>query len=306
MTPDEQRLRSGVVAGLTAYLVWGALTLYWKLLTDFDAFELVGWRVISASAVMAIVLTATHRWALLRPVLRDRALLRRVVMAALLLTCNWCSYVWAVVHGHVIETALGYFLSPLGTIAVGVLVFHEHVSRLQRIAIGLAVLAVVVLGVGYGKVPWIALLLAGSWSMYGWLKREVPLTPLDSMAAESFVVLVPAIVVATALAGASDSIPSSASAGQFVLVALTGVATVVPLTLFGWAAQRVPFTLLGPMQYLIPTINFFLGWLRYHEALPAERVVGFALVWVGLVLITVDTVRVRRSAGRSAPEALPV
>ena len=96
MTPDEQRLRSGVVAGLTAYLVWGALTLYWKLLTDFDAFELVGWRVISASAVMAIVLTATHRWALLRPVLRDRALLRRVVMAALLLTCNWCSYVWAV------------------------------------------------------------------------------------------------------------------------------------------------------------------------------------------------------------------
>ena len=306
MTEADQHVRSGIVAGITAYLVWGALTLYWKLLTEFDAFELVGWRVMSASALMAIVLTATRRWRHLRPVLRDRALLRRVVLAALLLTCNWCSYVWAVVHGHVIETALGYFMSPLGTIAVGVLVFHEHVSRLQRIAIALAVIAVIVLGAGYGEVPWIALLLAGSWSMYGWLKREVPLTPLDSMAAESFVVLAPAVVVAIAFAGGAHSIPSSASAGQLVLVAFTGVATVVPLTLFGWAAQRVPFTLLGPMQYLIPTINFFLGWLRYHEALPVERVVGFALVWVGLVLITVDTVRIRRSAGRSSIEARPV
>lgn len=306
MTGDEQRLRSGIVAGLTAYLVWGALTLYWKLLVDFDAFELVGWRVMSAAIVMAAVLTGTRRWQHLRPVVRDRALLGRVVLAALLLTCNWCSYVYAVVHGHVIETALGYFMSPLGTIAVGVIVFHERLSRLQLIAIGLAVLAVVVLAVGYGKVPWIALLLAGSWSMYGWLKREVPLTPLDSMAAETFVVLVPAIVVAIALAGGTHSIPTTASGGQLVLVAFTGVATVVPLTLFGWAAQRVPFTLLGPMQYLIPTINFFLGWLRYHETLPVERVVGFALVWVGLVLITVDTVRVRRSAGRSTPEALSV
>lgn len=306
MTGDEQRLRSGIVAGLTAYLVWGALTLYWKLLVDFDAFELVGWRVMSAAIVMAAVLTGTRRWQHLRPVVRDRALLGRVVLAALLLTCNWCSYVYAVVHGHVIETALGYFMSPLGTIAVGVIVFHERLSRLQLIAIGLAVLAVVVLAVGYGKVPWIALLLAGSWSMYGWLKREVPLTPLDSMAAETFVVLVPAIVVAIALAGGTHSIPTTASGGQLVLVAFTGVATVVPLTLFGWAAQRVPFTLLGPMQYLIPTINFFLGWLRYHETLPVERVVGFALVWVGLVLITADTVRVRRSAGRSTPEALSV
>lgn len=297
MTNDEQRLRSGLIAGLTAYLVWGALTVYWKQLTEFDAFELVGWRVMSSAVIMGGVLTATGRWGAVRSIVRDRSLLARVTLAAFLLTGNWTAYVFAVVHDHVIETALGYFMAPLGTIAVGVLVFHEHLTRLQRVAVGLAVVAVLVLAVTYGQVPWIALILAGTWSLYGWLKKQVPLHPLESMAAESFVVLVPAIVVATALAGADDSIPSSASAGKLVLVLLTGVATVVPLTLFAWAAHRVPLTVLGPMQYLVPTINFLLGWLAYDEDLPASRVTGFAFVWAGLVLITIDTVRRGRAAG---------
>lgn len=297
MTNDEQRLRSGLIAGLTAYLVWGALTVYWKQLTEFDAFELVGWRVMSSAVIMGGVLTATGRWGAVRGIVRDRSLLARVTLAAFLLTGNWTAYVFAVVHDHVIETALGYFMAPLGTIAVGVLVFHEHLTRLQRVAVGLAVVAVLVLAVTYGQVPWIALILAGTWSLYGWLKKQVPLHPLESMAAESFVVLVPAIVVATALAGADDSIPSSASAGKLVLVLLTGVATVVPLTLFAWAAHRVPLTVLGPMQYLVPTINFLLGWLAYDEDLPASRVTGFAFVWAGLVLITIDTVRRGRAAG---------
>jgi chloramphenicol-sensitive protein RarD len=297
VTNDEQRLRSGLIAGLTAYLVWGALTVYWKQLTEFDAFELVGWRVMSSAVIMGGVLTATGRWGAVRVIVRDRSLLARVTLAAFLLTGNWTAYVFAVVHDHVIETALGYFMAPLGTIAVGVLVFHEHLTRLQRVAVGLAVVAVLVLAVTYGQVPWIALILAGTWSLYGWLKKQVPLHPLESMAAESFVVLVPAIVVATALAGADDSIPSSASAGKLVLVLLTGVATVVPLTLFAWAAHRVPLTVLGPMQYLVPTINFLLGWLAYDEDLPASRVTGFAFVWAGLVLITIDTVRRGRAAG---------
>lgn len=297
MTNDEQHLRSGLIAGLTAYLVWGALTVYWKQLTEFDAFELVGWRVMSSAVIMGGVLTATGRWGAVRSIVRDRSLLARVTLAAFLLTGNWTAYVFAVVHDHVIETALGYFMAPLGTIAVGVLVFHEHLTRLQRVAVGLAVVAVLVLAVTYGQVPWIALILAGTWSLYGWLKKQVPLHPLESMAAESFVVLVPAIVVATALAGADDSIPTSASAGKLVLVLLTGVATVVPLTLFAWAAHRVPLTVLGPMQYLVPTINFLLGWLAYDEDLPASRVTGFAFVWAGLVLITIDTVRRGRAAG---------
>ncbi|MEY4230100.1 MAG: hypothetical protein RLZZ362_949 [Actinomycetota bacterium] len=291
---DQERLRSGIIAGLSAYLVWGALTLYWKQLHEFKPFELVAWRIMSAAAIMALILTVTRRWAHLKPVLQSRALFGRVVLAALLLTTNWCSYVFAVVNDHVIETALGYFMSPLGTIAVGVIVFHEPLSRLQRIAVSLAGLAVVVLTVTYGSVPWIALLLAGSWSLYGWLKKQVPLTPVESMSAESFVVLVPAIIVAVVLSGKAESIPNTADSLHLVLILMTGLATVVPLMLFAWAAQRVPLTLLGPMQYIIPTTNFLLGWLLYHEDLPLSRVLGFALVWAGLVLITVDTVQRQR------------
>lgn len=302
MTEADARLRSGIVAGLAAYLVWGGLTMYWKLLHRFDAFELVAWRVISASATMAVVLTATRRWVRLRPVVRDRRLLVRVVLAAVLLTVNWTSYVWAVVHGHVIETALGYFMSPLGTIAVGVVVFGEPLRRAQRMAVALAGAAVIVLAVAHGRVPIAALLIAGSWSCYGWLKKEVPLEPLESMSAESLVLLPLAAVTIAVVGGDAGSVADGASAGHVLLVALSGLATVVPLTLFARAAHRVPLTVLGPMQYLVPSINFLLGWLLYDEALPASRLAGFALVWAGLVVMTLDSVR-RRHDWRSATNA---
>ena len=302
---DNSELRSGVITGILAYVVWGLLTLYWKLLNGFKAFELVGWRVMSAAVIMSVTLTATRRWSHLRVVLTDRKLLARVAMAAVLLTGNWCTYVWAVVHGNVIETALGYFLAPLGTMAVGVIAFGERVDRAQRIAIGFALVAVVVLVVSYGEVPWIALILATTWSAYGGLKKRVPLTPIESMSAETFVVLVPAIVTALVLAGRAGSIPTTATTGELILVVLTGVATVVPLMLFAWAAHRVPLTLLGPMQYLIPTINFLLGWLVYREDLPMSRLAGFALVWIGLIVMTVDTVQRRSRHGRS-PEPVAV
>jgi chloramphenicol-sensitive protein RarD len=303
---DDSDLRRGVITGFTAYVVWGLLTLYWKLLDGFGAFELVGWRIVSAAVLMGAATTATHGWTKLRIVLLDRALLGRVALAAALLTCNWCAYVWAVVHGNVIETALGYFMAPLGTVAVGVIAFGERLDRVHRIAIGFAVLAVVVLMVSYGEVPWIALVLASTWSVYGGLKKRVPLTAVESMSAETFVVLLPAVVVVLALAARSDSIPSTASRLDLLLVVLTGVATVVPLTLFAWAAQRVPLTLLGPMQYMIPSINFLLGWLVYDEALPLARVAGFALVWLGLIVLTIGTVHRRVRGGRSPEPVVTV
>ena len=301
---EHDARRRGLIAGLIAYLVWGLLTLYWKHLHRFDAFELVGWRIISAALVMAGVLTVTRGWSRLRPVLDDKRLLGRVALAALLLTTNWTTYVWAVVHGRVIETALGYFIAPLGTMAIGVVAFGETLRRAQKVAIGLAVGALTILTISYGQVPVVAILLAVSWSLYGGLKKRVPLTAVESMSAESFIVLVPAIVAVIARAGGASSVSASASAGEWVLVAFTGVATVVPLMLFAYAAQRAPLTMLGPMQYLIPSINFLLGWLVFHEQLTATRLAGFALVWVGLVLITIDTVRIERSSALSTVPAV--
>ena len=308
VSSDEQRAAAqqrGIVAGVAAYLVWGALTLYWRHLEAFDAVELIGWRVICSAAIMAIVLSVSHRWQHLRPLLTDRRLLRTVVLSALILTVNWTMYVWAVVHDHVIETALGYFLAPLGTMAVGVLVLHEKLSRAQEFVFVLALIAVGILTFSYGRVPWLALIIATSWVLYGYLKKHVPLTPVESMAAESFIVLVPAIAAVTILAGGATSIPHSATTAQFALVLSSGLVTIVPLTLFAYAAQRMPLTVIGPLNYIVPTINFCLGWLVFHEALPPSRVVGFALVWLGLVIATADAARRSRNKAVVA-EPVPV
>jgi len=290
--------RRGVLAGLTAYLVWGLLTIYWKRLRHLQAFDLIGWRIISSSVIMATILTVRGRWRHLLPVLRDRRLLGRVAISAVLLTINWSSYVWTVVHGRLMETALGYFMAPLGTMLIGVVVFGERLRAAQRVAVALAIAAIVVLTVSYGAVPWLALFLAISWSLYGWTKKSVPLTALESMSAETLLLLVPAVILVAALSGRSDSVHASTATSQIVLVAVSGFATVIPLMMFAFAASRVPLTALGPMQYIIPSINFLLGWLIYDEDLPVSRVVGFTLVWIGLAILTVDSLR---RARRSLP-----
>ncbi|MEP7113770.1 MAG: EamA family transporter RarD [Ilumatobacteraceae bacterium] len=302
---QAEQQRRGIVAGVTAYLVWGALTLYWRHLEAFNAVELIGWRVICSAAIMAIVLTVSDRWRHLRPLLIDRRLLGSVILCAVVLTVNWTTYVWAVVHDHVIETALGYFLAPLGTMAVGVVVLHEKLSRAQEFVFVLALVAVGILTFSYGRVPWLALIIAASWVVYGYLKKHVPLTPIESMAAESFIALVPAIIAVSVLAGGATSIPNTASTAQFVLVLCSGLATIVPLTMFAYAAQRMPLTVIGPLNYIVPTINFCLGWLVFHESLPASRVVGFALVWVGLVIATADAAR-RSRLKTTAVDPIPV
>lgn len=291
MAAVEPDLSRGVRAGVVAYLVWGLLTVYWKQLTTFDPVELIGWRVSMAAVVMAGLITWYGRWPVMRAAFRDPKLVGRLVFAALLLTVNWTTYVWAVVNDHVIETALGYFLAPLGTMAIGVFVLGERLTPIKKTAIGFAVLAVVVLTVSYGRVPVVAVLIATSWTLYGLAKRRVPLTAIESLAGETFVLLAPAVAIVLWGASRSDGVPATASAAEWVLVLGTGIVTAVPLLLFAFAAKRVPFTVLGPINYLVPIVNFLLGWLVYDETLPAARVVGFALVWVALTLVTYETAR---------------
>lgn len=297
---DPAERRTGIIAGLTAYVVWGLLTIYWKQLHRFDAVELIGWRVSASAVVMAIVLTVTKRWGDLRVLLTDRKLLGRVSIAAVLLTVNWTSYVWAVVHDRVLETALGYFIAPIGTVLVGVFVLGEHLRVAQKISLVFAIASVAVLTVSYGRVPWLALAIAVSWIIYGYLKKQVPLTPVESMAAESFILFVPALVLAVGMAGRANSIPNAATTSELVYALLTGLATVGPLMLFAYAAQRMPLSLIGPMQYIVPTMNFLLGWLLYDESLPPSRVFGFALVWIGLVILTIDSARRMRATRLAA------
>jgi chloramphenicol-sensitive protein RarD len=162
---SDHEVARGIRAAIAAYTLWGLLTIYWKALSDFDPFELIGWRIALASVVMAVVVTLRHRWPALLALRRQPVVLGRLTVAAVLLTANWTTYVWAVVNGKVIETALGYFFAPLFTMLFGVTVLGEHASRLQRIAIALAAAAVVELTISYGQPPWVALILAVSWSL---------------------------------------------------------------------------------------------------------------------------------------------
>lgn len=294
----------GVEVGIAAYLIWGFLTIYWKQLDAFGAVELIGWRMLTAAAVMATLLTVRGSWPVLRRAVHDRATLARLIAAALLLTVNWGSYVWAVVNDRVIETALGYFIAPLATMAIGVVVLHERPTGAQRFAFVCAATAVVVLTFSYGRPPWIALVLAGTWSLYGLSKRNIGLGPVTSLAGETFVLFVPALVIVGISSGHAGSVVESASAVDWGFALGTGLITAVPLTLFASAAQSIPFTLLGPLNLLVPVINFGLGWVLYDEPMPADRFVGFAFVWVALVVVMAD--RVRGSRGPARPDIVAV
>jgi chloramphenicol-sensitive protein RarD len=289
----DHEQRRGLEAAIVAYVMWGLLTLYWKQIADFDPVELVGWRISTAALVMTAVLILTGRVANLR-LLLDRHTLVSVIAASLLLTVNWSTYVWAVANDHVIDTALGYFLAPLGTMAVGVYLLGERLTPLKRVSIAFAIAAVIVLVGSYGAVPWVALLLAFSWTSYGFVKRRVALDPVTSLTGELLVLVVPAVAIVVARFGSADGVPREASHLELLLVLGTGVITATPLLLFAFAAKRVPFTILGPANYLIPVTNFLLGWLIFDEALPPSRVVGFALVWCALIFATVDMVRSAR------------
>jgi len=291
---EPETSQAAIALSLSVYFIWGALTLYWKELHNFDPFELIGWRVTSSVVVLTVVMLATRRLVPLLRALRNPQLLLRIALASVLLTINWATYVWAVVNDHVIETALGYFIAPILTIVVGVFVLHEKLRGIQRIAVTFAVGGIAVLTIAYGRVPWIALIIATSWTFYAYLKKKVPLAPLESLTAEVIVLAVPAFVFLCATWNNIGSVQNTANSLEWVFVAFTGVITAVPLLMFASASQRTPLTILGPMQYIVPTMNFLIGWLMFNEVLTSSKVAGFSLIWVCLALVLTDLFRTQR------------
>jgi len=295
-TVKRSESQVGVLYGLCAYITWGLVTIYWKQLESFSPIELIGWR-ISVSAIILVALMAARRRLLpLLQTLRNRQVLKQVVLASAMLSVNWFTYVWAVVNGRVIETALGYFISPILTLVIGVFILREHLRRVQRVAVGFAVLGVAILTIAYGQIPIIAIVLSSSWAIYGLIKKQITLAPLESLTAEVLVVFVPASVIVAATWHNGGSIANSASPTQWVFVALIGAVTAAPLLFFASAAQRVPLTVLGPLQYFVPTITFLLGWLIYDEDVSLTKLVGFASIWMCLAIVVTDSLKNRQRA----------
>ncbi len=293
--------RSGLLSGVVAYGVWGVFPLYFRLLEPATPLEVLSHRIVWSLAVVGIVLARTRDVAWVGLLRRSPALLARTTAAAALIAVNWIVYIWAVGEGHVVEAALGYFINPLVTVTLGVVFLGERLRRAQWAAVALGAVAVAILTASYGRVPWIALTLATSFAAYGFLKKQIPLTAPQSLAAETVVLAPVAAVIAVVLVARGSAQFGHAGLGSSLLLVAAGPVTAIPLMLFAHAARRIPLTLLGLLQYLTPTGQFLIAVAVFHEALPASRWAGFALVWAALVLLGVDMVRTQSRGRRVTP-----
>ena len=295
--------RRGFLLGVAAYSLWGLFPLYWPLLEPAGAVEILAHRVVWSLAVMAVLVLAVRRGPQLRRAFatpRTRALL---TVAAVVIAVNWGTYIWGVNNGHVVETSLGYFINPLVTVLMGVVVLGERLRRLQWIALGLATVAVLGLTVEYGRPPWIALVLAFSFATYGLAKKQANVGAVESLTVETAVLTPVALGYLGWLASQGSLEFGRHGTGHTLLLLGAGVVTAIPLICFGAAAIRVSLTTIGLLQYLTPTIQFALGVFVFHEPMPVLRWVGFALVWAALALFTFETLNHHRRHLRLAAEA---
>ncbi|WP_367657993.1 EamA family transporter RarD [Streptomyces sp. TG1A-8] len=290
--------RAGLLNGFAAYGMWGLVPLFWPLLKPAGALEILAHRMAWSLVFVAVALLFVRRWAWAGQLLRQPRRLALVTVAAVVVTVNWGVYIWAVNAGHVVEASLGYFINPLVTIAMGVLLLKERLRPVQWAAVAVGSAAVVVLTVGYGRPPWISLCLAFSFATYGLVKKKVGLGGIESLAAETAIQSLPALGYLVWLSAHGDSTFLGEGAGHSALLASTGVVTALPLVCFGAAAIRVPLSTLGLLQYLAPVFQFLIGILYFHEAMPPERWAGFALVWLALALLTGSALRSAQRARR--------
>ncbi|MFF7335883.1 EamA family transporter RarD [Streptomyces sp. NPDC008163] len=289
---NEQR--AGLLSGFAAYGMWGIVPLYWPLLKPAGAVEILAHRMVWSLGVVAVLLLVLRRWSWIGPLLRQPRKLGMLAVAACTITVNWGLYIWAVNSGHVVEASLGYFINPLVTIAMGVLLLKERLRPAQWAAVATGVVAVLVLAIGYGKPPWISLILAFSFATYGLVKKKVDMGGLESLTVETAVLFLPALGYLIWLGAQGTSTLTSEGVGHTALLASTGVVTAVPLILFGAAAIRIPLSTIGLLQYMTPIAQFLLGVAYFHEAMPPERWAGFALVWAALIVLTWDALRTAR------------
>ncbi|MFC0438910.1 EamA family transporter RarD [Kutzneria buriramensis] len=287
--PD--RTREGLWLGVAAYGMWGLFPLYFPILEPAGAIEILAHRMVWSLVLLAVLLLVRRRWAWVGELVRQPRRLAMLTLGAVLISINWGTYIYGVNAGDVVETSLGYFINPLLTIALGVVVLRERLGVAQWIAVGIGVVAVAVLTVGYGRPPWIALVLAVAFAAYGFLKKQVNLPGVEALAAETAVLFVPASVYLVVLQVIGVGTFLGHGVGHSVLLIGAGLVTVVPLVCFGAAAIRLPLSTVGLIQYLAPVFQFLVGILIDHEQMTATRWVGFGLVWLALAVLVADAGR---------------
>lgn len=297
---DERR---GLALGVAAYLMWGGFPLYWPLLEPAGAVEILAHRVAWSVLTMGVLVVAMRRTPHLWRLFKTRRTAWLLAAAAVTIALNWGIFIWAVNHGHVVETSLGYFINPLVTVLMGVLLLGESMRPRQWMALGIAVIGVLVLTLDYGRPPWVALALACSFGTYGLMKKQANTGAVESLTFETLLLAPIAIGYLGYLAAIGEGHFGAEGNWHAVLLMGTGVLTAAPLLCFGAAAIRLPLVTIGLLQYLTPTLQFIIGVVVFHEAMSGGRWIGFALVWSALVVFTFETIAHRRRQLRLAAEA---
>lgn len=301
------RERSGFLFTIGAYLFWGGFPAFFVLLSSVDAFEIIPWRTLWSLVFSLLVVLAMRNWRQLWQTLSTPRTFWFLALAGVLLYVNWQTFVWATVNGDIIETSLGYFINPFVTILLGVVFRGERIRRLQWTALGVALIAVLVLSVSYGHPPWLALLLAFSFGFYGFVKKQ---TAQDIDAAVGMTVetiaLVPVAIIQLFLIWHFSGALTALSAGFDInlLLALSGPVTVIPLLMFAAGTKRLPLVYVGFIQFMTPVLSFLYGYFVMHEAMSLARWAGFIIVWIALVILLVDIARRMRLRGASVQRSV--
>lgn len=286
--------KSGFFYALGAFVLWGISPIYWKLITDVPAVQTLAHRVVWSVLFLAVVLVATRKTAWIRPTLRDKRKVGLSFLAAIMLILNWGLYIYSVNIGDILSASLGYYINPLLSVLIGVLFFQEKLRRGQWLSIGVAVCGVLWLTWSFGQLPWIGLVLAASFGVYGALKKMAFLPSTEGLALETVCLFLPALAYLIYVSFNGEGAFGTAGPVTNWLLVATGLVTAIPLLLFAAAAQRIPLSLVGMMQYIAPTLQLLIGILVYGEAFPKERAIGFAFIWLALIIFTVEGVWYQR------------
>jgi chloramphenicol-sensitive protein RarD len=284
----------GLLFGFTSYILWGLFPLYWPLLEPASPLEIVSHRAVWTLVFCLIVLALSKQIHSTFAVMKNPRAMAALLLSTILVSINWVTYIWATNNGHIVEAALGYYINPLIIIAFGVLLLREKMRPLQWLAVAIAAVGVLVLTIDYGRLPWIAISLALSWGSYGLVKKKLNMGALDGLAIETLISLIPYTGYLIYL-GNQGTGQFGQSTGLTLLLISAGAVTAIPLLLFNGSTTRLPYSTIGLLQYITPTLQFSIGvWIR-HEDMPAARWIGFLIIWLALIALGIDLVRSSRA-----------
>lgn len=296
-------MNRGIALGVGAYVIWGLLPIFWKQIDTVDSIEILAHRIVWSVLFLAGIITLRGSWGQITAL--SLRVTGRLLFAGLLLALNWATYIWAVNNGHIVESSLGYFINPLLNVVLGVVILQERLELGQWLAVAVAAAGVIYMTVSIGSLPWIALVLASSFAFYALLKKQMKdVGPIESLSVEVALVLLPAMGFLAALGIDGEGAFLTSGGRVSSLLVLTGVATALPLLLFGAAARRIRLSTIGLLQYIAPTLQFLIGVFLYDEVVGRDRLIGFVLVWIALAMYTGQSLLRQRRRTEAQPLAV--